>query len=277
MSPARWVAALPGLPEARRAAGAARGRRAGGRGQAAPACSAAGARGHGGRARGAPRDRGRRRDASSGAAFAPADLDGVWLVVAAATPEVNREVRGRGRRPRRVFVNAVDDPAAASAYLGGVVRRGGVTIAISTEGRAPALAGLLREALEAVIPDEVGAWVEEARASPRAAEGRGRADGPAPSAAARSAEPPLRGARAGGARMAGAIDAAIVSLVGAGPGRSRPAHRPRGRARWPQADLVLYDALVSPEAAGPRAARAAVLRRQARGPRRRCARRRSTR
>ena len=36
--------------------------------------------------------------------------------------------------------------------MGGVFRRGGVTIAVSTEGRAPALAGLLREGLEAASP-----------------------------------------------------------------------------------------------------------------------------
>jgi len=41
--------------------------------------------------------------------------------------------------------------------------RDGVTVAVSTEGRAPALAGLLREALEAVIPEDVATWVEEAR------------------------------------------------------------------------------------------------------------------
>ena len=77
-------------------------------------------------------------------AFADGDLDGAWFVVAAATPEVNREVAPAAEQ-RRVFVNAVDDPASATAYLGGVVRRSGVTLAISTEGRAPALAGLLRE------------------------------------------------------------------------------------------------------------------------------------
>ena len=94
--------------------------------------------------------------------FEPSDVDGAWLVVAAATPEVNREVAAAAEE-RHVFVNAVDDPAAASAYTGGVFRRDGVTIAVSTEGRAPALAGLLREALEAVIPEDVATWVDEAR------------------------------------------------------------------------------------------------------------------
>ena len=75
--------------------------------------------------------------------FRPADLDGQWLVVSAATPAVNRQV-ARAAARRQVFVNAVDDPAHASAYLGGVLRRSGLTVAVSTNGHAPALAGLLR-------------------------------------------------------------------------------------------------------------------------------------
>lgn len=95
--------------------------------------------------------------------FRPEDVDSAWLVIAAAPPEVNREVLAAAAA-RGVFVNAVDDPAHATAYTGGVVRRGGVTVAISTEGRAPALAGLLREALDAVIPEEIGSWVAEGAA-----------------------------------------------------------------------------------------------------------------
>ena len=83
--------------------------------------------------------------------FSPADLDGKWFAVAAAPPGVNREV-ARAAEERQVFVNAVDDADSASAYLGGVLRKGGVT-----------LAGLLREALEAVLPDDLGAWVQVAQ------------------------------------------------------------------------------------------------------------------
>ena len=50
------------------------------------------------------------------------------------------------------------DPANASVYLGGVVRRGGVTFGISTDGAAPALAGLLREALDAMLPADLEEW-----------------------------------------------------------------------------------------------------------------------
>ena len=94
--------------------------------------------------------------------FRAADLDGAWFVVAAATPAVNAAVATEAER-RRLFLNAVDDPAHATAYLGGVVRRSGVTLAISTDGVAPALAGLLREALEAVLPEDLGRWLATAR------------------------------------------------------------------------------------------------------------------
>ena len=92
-------------------------------------------------------------------AFVAADLDGAWFVTAAATP--GGEPRRCATRPRRarVFVNAVDDPANATAYLGGAIARGGVTVAFSTAGRAPALAGLLREAFDAIVPDDIDAWV----------------------------------------------------------------------------------------------------------------------
>ncbi|MBI3099857.1 MAG: bifunctional precorrin-2 dehydrogenase/sirohydrochlorin ferrochelatase [Planctomycetes bacterium] len=97
-----------------------------------------------------------------GRRFAPVDLDGVWYVVAAAPPEVNREVR-RAADERRIFVNAVDDPETATAYAGAVLRKGGVTVAVSTSGHAPALAGLVRDGLDSILPDEIAEWAAEAR------------------------------------------------------------------------------------------------------------------
>jgi len=94
--------------------------------------------------------------------FQASDLADVWLVVAAATPEVNRQV-SLAAEPRRVFVNAVDDPDNATAYLSGVVRRDGVTIAVSTSGDAPALTALVREALDALLPRDLSAWIFTAR------------------------------------------------------------------------------------------------------------------
>jgi siroheme synthase-like protein len=98
--------------------------------------------------------------------FDDADLDGAWYVVAAAPPDVNRAV-ARGADARRLFVNAVDDMENATAYLGAIVQRAGVTLALSTDGEAPALAGLMREALETLLPDDLEAWMTCARDSRR--------------------------------------------------------------------------------------------------------------
>ena len=98
--------------------------------------------------------------------FVPADLDGVAFVVAAAPPAVNRDVAAEAHA-RGLFVNAVDDIESASAYAGAVFRRAGVTIAISTDGEAPALAGLVREALETLLPEDLDRWMQCARESRR--------------------------------------------------------------------------------------------------------------
>jgi uroporphyrin-III C-methyltransferase/precorrin-2 dehydrogenase/sirohydrochlorin ferrochelatase len=96
-------------------------------------------------------------------AFEERDLDAVWFVVAAAPPAVNRAVAEAAER-RRIFVNAVDDPPNASVYFGGIVRKGGVTLSISTNGRAPAIAGLLRQGLERLLPDDLDDWMRIADA-----------------------------------------------------------------------------------------------------------------
>jgi len=98
--------------------------------------------------------------------FVPDDLEGISFVVAAAPPDVNREVAAAAH-PRGLFVNAVDDMESATAYMGAIVRRAGVTMALSTDGEAPALAGLMREALEALLPDDLDAWVTSAREARR--------------------------------------------------------------------------------------------------------------
>jgi len=94
--------------------------------------------------------------------FEPDDLDGAWLVVAAAPPDVNRAVADAAA-DRHIFVNAVDDPASASAYAAAVLRRDQLTVAISTDGAAPALAGLFREALDAMMPRDLAEWFATAR------------------------------------------------------------------------------------------------------------------
>jgi siroheme synthase-like protein len=95
-------------------------------------------------------------------AFEDADVEGAWLVVAATgNAEVQRRIADVAEG-KRVFVVAVDDKANASAYGGAVIRRGPVTIAISTSGESPALARLMREVLEQALPESD--WIDAAKA-----------------------------------------------------------------------------------------------------------------
>ena len=189
--------------------------------------------------------------------FEAADLDGAWYVVSAAPPEVNRTVL-REAAPRGIFVNAVDDPRHATAFAGSGFRRGPVTVAISTGGDAPALAGLLREALERVVGPDVEDWTAVAtrlredwrRARVPMAKRRNLLLGTlvemhrervVESKPATSAETP-NGEQRVAARSA---RDGFVSLIGAGPGDPELLTRKAAR-RLAEADLVLYDALVSP-------------------------------
>ncbi len=100
-------------------------------------------------------------------AFRASDVSDVFFVVAAATPEVNREVLAAGNATHR-FVVAVDDPDACTAYGAAVLERGGVSIAFSSSGRAPSLVALLRRAVDAVLPEDLAEWrltAESLRAS----------------------------------------------------------------------------------------------------------------
>lgn len=99
--------------------------------------------------------------------FVPGDVEGCWLVVSATGwPEVEAAVRD-ACEAAGVLVNAADDPAACSVLLPAVLRRGPVTVAVSTTGRSPALAATLRDALANVVGPEV-AEVAEVLAAARA-------------------------------------------------------------------------------------------------------------
>jgi siroheme synthase-like protein len=69
-------------------------------------------------------------------------------------PAVQQQIFDDGQAAG-VFVNAVDDPDRCSFILPAVVRRGPVIVAVSTQGRSPALAGQLRDRLAAALPDDL--------------------------------------------------------------------------------------------------------------------------
>jgi len=95
-------------------------------------------------------------------AFVEGDVDGAWLVIAATNDSTVNAAVAAACEVRRVFVNAVDDPPNASAFFGGLIRRGPFTIAISSRGESPALTRLLREVIESALPPD--RWIAEARA-----------------------------------------------------------------------------------------------------------------
>lgn len=86
-------------------------------------------------------------------AFEAADLEGATLAFAATdSREVNRSV-AEAARARGVLVNVADDPAACDFTVPAQVRRGDVTLAVSTGGRSPAFARFLREQVEGWLTD----------------------------------------------------------------------------------------------------------------------------
>lgn len=88
--------------------------------------------------------------------FRPVDVKGQVLAIAATDdPKVNRSVHRECAR-RGILVNVVDVPALCTFIVPSVVRRGPVTVAISTDGESPALAKALRKDLERLYPRSLG-------------------------------------------------------------------------------------------------------------------------
>jgi precorrin-2 dehydrogenase/sirohydrochlorin ferrochelatase len=91
------------------------------------------------------------------------DLAGAFLVFAATDDvRVNRRVAGHARRAG-ILVNVADDPAGCSFLVPSVIRRGELTIAISTGGGSPALAKRLRRRLERTIGPEYETFLDALR------------------------------------------------------------------------------------------------------------------
>jgi uroporphyrin-III C-methyltransferase/precorrin-2 dehydrogenase/sirohydrochlorin ferrochelatase len=150
------------------------------------------------------------------------DLRGCRLAYAATSdPAVNQTVRGEAS-DSGIWLNAVDQPDLCDFITPAVVRRGDLTIAVSTNGHCPALAREIREDLERQYGPEYAEEVER----------RGRL---------RDRE------KAGTGSVASAVapDAGTVYLVGAGPGDPELLTL-KGRRLLAHADTVVYDALVDP-------------------------------
>jgi len=85
--------------------------------------------------------------------FDESDLNGMDLVVAATSiKEVNAHVKECAKK-RKVLANIADTPHLCDFYLGSIVQKGDLKIAISTNGKSPTLAKRLREMFAEIIPE----------------------------------------------------------------------------------------------------------------------------
>lgn len=91
-------------------------------------------------------------------------LSGATLVIAATNKsEVNRQIY-KDCQQLEILCNVVDDPQHCDFFVPAVVNRGGLQIAVSTEGNCPAYAGHIRKKLEAIFTEQHGRFLAELEA-----------------------------------------------------------------------------------------------------------------
>lgn len=88
------------------------------------------------------------------------DLRDAFLVIGATNDSVVNHRLYEDAERRHILVNVVDQPELCTCTMPARIRRGRVTIAISTGGGAPALAKHLRTILEETIGPEYGILAE---------------------------------------------------------------------------------------------------------------------
>ena len=97
-------------------------------------------------------------------AFEPSDLDGADLIVAATNNTIlNDEIRLLANE-RNLLANFADKPDLCNFYLGSVVKKGDLKIAISTNGKSPTIAKRLKEVLTDSLPNELNDTLQQMEA-----------------------------------------------------------------------------------------------------------------
>ncbi len=86
--------------------------------------------------------------------FEETDLDWADLVIAATNiTELNKAVQ-QAAKTRNKIVNVADTPALCDFYLGSIVTKGFLKVAVSTNGQSPTFAKRFRQLLEEVLPED---------------------------------------------------------------------------------------------------------------------------
>lgn len=82
-----------------------------------------------------------------------------FVIAATNDPKLNKRVH-RDAKKRYLLANIADTPDLCDFYMGGIVNKGHVKIAISTNGKSPTAAKRLRQFFEEVIPENINQMVE---------------------------------------------------------------------------------------------------------------------
>ena len=94
-------------------------------------------------------------------AFNASDLDDANIVIAATNDiELNTYIR-ESAHERRLLVNVADKPDLCDFYLGSIVQKGDLKIAISTNGKSPTVAKRLKEILNEALPAEINTTLQQ--------------------------------------------------------------------------------------------------------------------
>lgn len=76
------------------------------------------------------------------------------VIVATDDAALNKEIRNQAKA-QKILVNVADTPDLCDFYLGSIVTKGDLKIAISTNGKSPTFAKRFREVLEEILPNEL--------------------------------------------------------------------------------------------------------------------------
>ena len=87
--------------------------------------------------------------------FAPQDLEGKDVVILATDNRQLHESIKALTRGKRLLTNVADTPDLCDFYMGSIVTKGDLKIAISTNGKSPTFAKRFRQLLEQILPDKI--------------------------------------------------------------------------------------------------------------------------
>jgi len=92
--------------------------------------------------------------------FDPHDLENKDIVVVAVNNKETSRIIRQLAKDKKLLVNVADTPDLCDFYLGSIVQKGSVKIAISTNGKSPTMAKRLKEILNGAIPNEINGVID---------------------------------------------------------------------------------------------------------------------